>query len=133
MLKYLPVSFYKGPANLSSLFFATYGRCPIIRVLCPPLRKDGGHSSGPGVAARLKRPTRGGASFRTHDPGRSRRLFGLASGGVCRADVVTDAAVSSYLAFSPLPVPREAAIGGLFSAALSVASRRPGVTRHPAR
>jgi len=48
---------------------------------------------------------------------------------------------------TPLPTPRwaltspfhpclcrpRAAIGGVFSVALSVASRRPGVTRHPAR
>ena len=37
----------------------------------------------------------------------------------------------SYRTLSPLPVPR-GAIGGLLSVALSVASRRPGVTRHPA-
>jgi len=30
-------------------------------------------------------------------------LFGLAPGGVCRASGVTTGAVSSYLAFSPLP------------------------------
>ena len=39
----------------------------------------------------------------------------------------------SYRTVSPLPDPRlPAAIGGLLSAALSVALRRPGVTRHPA-
>jgi hypothetical protein len=30
-------------------------------------------------------------------------LFGLAPGGVCRAPVIADGAVSSYLAFSPFP------------------------------
>ena len=35
----------------------------------------------------------------------------------------------SYRTLSPLPVP-QAAIGGLISVALSVAFRRPGVTRH---
>ena len=86
---------------------------------------DGGHSSRPAVAGRLQRPTRGGASSRTPDPGRSRRLFGLASGGVCLAGAVADAAVSSYLAFSPLPVPVRA-IGGLFSVALSRRLTAPG-------
>jgi len=43
---------------------------------------------------------------------------------------VTRSPVRSYRTLSPLPVPRTA-IGGLFSVALSVASRRPGVTRHP--
>ncbi len=58
-------------------------------------------------------------------------LFGLAPGGVCHATPVTSGPVRSYRTLSPLPVPR-GAIGGLLSAALSVALRRPGVTRHPA-
>lgn len=44
---------------------------------------------------------------------------------------VTTRAVRSYRTLSPLPVPGEA-IGGLLSAALSVGSRPPGVTWHPA-
>jgi len=44
---------------------------------------------------------------------------------------VTSCAVRSYRTLSPLPVPRTA-IGGLLSAALSVGSRPPGVTWHPA-
>jgi len=31
-------------------------------------------------------------------------IFGLAGGGVCPADTITDAAVRSYRTFSPLPV-----------------------------
>ncbi|SUZ58115.1 uncharacterized protein METZ01_LOCUS10969 [marine metagenome] len=58
-------------------------------------------------------------------------LFGLAPGGVCLATPVTGSPVRPYRTLSPLPVP-QAAIGGLLSVALSVASRRPGVTRHPA-
>ncbi len=58
-------------------------------------------------------------------------LFGLAPGGVYRATPVTRSPVRSYRTLSPLPVP-QAAIGGLLSVALSVALRRPGVTRHPA-
>ena len=53
-----------------------------------------------------------------------RRLFGLAPIGGYRATAVTSGAVGSYPTFSPLP----AETGGIFSVALSVASRRPGVT-----
>ena len=60
-----------------------------------------------------------------------RPLFGLAPDGVYRATSVTSGPVRSYRTLSPLPVP-QAAIGGLLSVALSIASRRPGVTRHPA-
>ena len=60
-----------------------------------------------------------------------RPLFGLAPGGVCHAAPVASGPVRSYRTLSPLPVP-PGAIGGLLSAALSVGSRRPGVTRHPA-
>ena len=49
-------------------------------------------------------------------------LLDLAPSGVYHADTVTNAAVSSYLAFSPLPC------GGLFSVALSCGSPRVGVT-----
>ena len=61
-------------------------------------------------------------------------LFGLAPGGVYPATAVTSSAVRSYRTFSPLPVRRcgHRTIGGLFSAALSVGSRPPGVTWHPA-
>ena len=64
-----------------------------------------------------------------------RPLFGLAPGGVCHATSVTSGPVRSYRTLSPLPVRparTRAAIGGLLSAALSVALRRPGVTRHSA-
>ena len=53
-------------------------------------------------------------------------LFGLAPSGVYPAVSVTRNAVRSYRTFSPLP----AKAGGLFSVALSVGLRRPGVTRH---
>ncbi len=74
--------------------------------------------------------------YNLHGAGRSSFLFGLAPGGVCHAASVASRAVRSYRTVSPLPVPfgfaLPRAIGGLFSAALSVALRRPGVTRHPA-
>src|SRR5216117_3408325 len=55
----------------------------------------------------------------------SRCLFGLAPTGGCRAAPVARRAVGSYPTVSPLPFGYK---GGLFSVALSVASRRPGVT-----
>ena len=53
-------------------------------------------------------------------------LFGLAPGGVCPATDVATGAVRSYRTISPLPV----TTGGIFSVALSVGSRLPGVTWH---
>jgi len=57
-------------------------------------------------------------------------LFGLAPGGVYHASPVTRTAVSSYLAFSPLPrgFPR----GGMFSVALSLGSPPVAISDHPA-
>ena len=52
----------------------------------------------------------------------------LASGGVYIARLVTKAAVSSYLAFSPLRRLRDAVL----SVALSLKSPSPAVNRHPA-
>src|SRR6266516_1303666 len=55
----------------------------------------------------------------------SRCLLGLAPTGGYRATPVARRAVGSYPTVSPLPLDKK---GGLFSVALSVASRRPGVT-----
>jgi len=41
--------------------------------------------------------------------------------------------VRSYRTFSPLPINNKLKIGGLFSAALSVGLRLPGVTWHSAQ
>src|SRR3989441_1340071 len=60
----------------------------------------------------------------------SRCLFGLAPTGGCRAASVAERAVGSYPTVSPLPFGYK---GGLFSVALSVALRRPGVTWQSAR
>ena len=53
-------------------------------------------------------------------------LFGFALSGVYPAATVTSSAVRSYRTFSPLPI----ITGGIFSVALSVDSRPPGVTWH---
>jgi len=57
-------------------------------------------------------------------------LFDLAPGGVFPATPVTSRAVRSYRTISPLP--GRCRPGGIFSAALSVGSRLPGITWHPA-
>ena len=63
--------------------------------------------------------------------GRTRSsLFGLAPGGACRAPFLAVGAVRSYRTVSPLPSVAEAWEGGLLSAALSLGSPPPGVTRH---
>ena len=72
------------------------------------------HSSGIRVAAQLKRPTRKPmrttcAVFRP-----LASLFGLASGGVCRAADVATSAVRSYRTISPLPWPLARPLGGIF-------------------
>jgi hypothetical protein len=60
-------------------------------------------------------------------------LFGLAPGGVYPATTVASGAVRSYRTISPLPArPERQYIGGMFSVALSVGSRPPGITWHPA-
>jgi len=65
--------------------------------------------------------------------GPSSQLLGLAGGGVCPANVVTDAAVRSYRTISPLPVFRQAEIiGCVFSVALSRGSPRVAVSHHRA-
>ncbi len=87
------------------------------------------HFSGTGVASGLQRPTRRAWTRAVASPS----LFGLSPGGVCPAGPVTSAAVRSYRTVSPLP-PAEACfdgVGGLFSVALSLASRPVAVSNHP--
>ena len=79
------------------------------------------HLSRPAVTNRFKRPTRE-RDGPPHNP-----LFGLASNGVYRARFVTKTAVSSYLAFPPLPE-----YWRYISVALAWESPPPDVIRHPA-
>ena len=111
---------------------------PVSRVLSRaiiPLR-----STSPWTSSGLPGSARGSA-LRTLSPESAASLFGLAPGGVCHASLVTKAAVRSYRTVSPLPSPtaacaacsvsvRRESLGGLFSVALSVGSRPPGVTWH---
>jgi hypothetical protein len=78
------------------------------------------HSSSPGLATGVQRPTRGfilphglrrtkgSSSSRTNSVSRasSPLLFGLAPRGVCLACGITAEAVGSYPTFSPLPAMR---------------------------
>ena len=52
--------------------------------------------------------------------GHATLLFGLSPSGVCHARTVSCPAVSSYLAFSPLPSSSNRQAGGVFSVALSL-------------
>jgi hypothetical protein len=81
---------------------------------CKPGSVVGNHSSGMHVTVHLKQPTREPCGPHVADEPRV-PLFGLAPGGV-------------YRTISPLPAPKH--VGGIFSAALSVGLRPPGVTWH---
>ena len=59
-------------------------------------------------------------------------LFGLAPGGVCRAGLLPDSRCALTAPFHPCHACLATPFGGLLSVALSVGSRRPGVTWHPA-
>src|SRR4026209_2426510 len=92
----------------------------------------GGHFSGTQLALGLERSTRKERCAGRRGPS----LFGLSPSGVCPAGPVTGAALRSYRAVSPLPAkPRirrcGARVGGLFSVALSLASRPVAVGNHP--
>ena len=130
---YLPRVRGRTAANPDkSRALARGGSRPVSRVL-----SLSNHSSGIHVTVNLKRPTRKHARTALPRVGpeayaKATFLFGLAPGGVCRADSVTRVAVRSYRTVSPLPAPL-LALGGLLSVALSVGSRPPGVTWHLVR
>ena len=86
-----------------------------------PSYVENGHLSRLPVTRKLQRPTLG------HDGQPYNPMCGLASDGVYRASSVTRGAVSSYLAFPPLPENWR-----FISVALSLESPPPDVIRHPA-
>ncbi len=114
---------------------------------CKPGSVWDSHSSGTRVAACLERPTR-----EPYGPYADAPLFGLAPSGVCRAAARyrwRGALLPHLFTFTPtrsLDAPHTAATfdaggkeraqgfarGSLFSVALSIGSRRPGITWHPA-
>src|SRR6056297_1455184 len=97
---------------------------------CKPGSVGNSHPSGTHVTVRLERPTRKHA--RAARCGRTRLLpyLVLLRVGFTVPRTVAGRAVRSYRTFSPLPAPKR--LGGMFSVALSVGSRPPGVTWHPA-
>ena len=93
------------------------------------LSKDN-HSSGTAVTDCLKQPT--GSPLGTGGGQHKAALLPylvLLRAGFTVPRTVTSRAVRSYRTFSPLP----AQAGGLFSVALSIGSRLPGVTWRPVR
>ena len=142
------ISRQRGVVPPSGMMAKKWSR-PVSRVLCA-LRRDS-HSSRPAVAGGLKRPTRERRGPRHRSPIWSCFGWGLPCRSVARL------AVGSCPTVSPLPDPfapfmavpealgraqahakcmdrhvkrAQMAIGGLLSVALSVGSRRPGVTWH---
>jgi hypothetical protein len=117
----------------------------VSRILSGGSRRRRGHSSRPGVAARLQRSTRGRCRLGLSPSpaaGRAARLpppyLTLLHVGFAVPPTVAGGAVRSYRTLSPLPdVPRVSppanAPGGLLSVALSVASPRLAVSEHAAR
>ena len=85
------------------------------------------HSSGSVVADALKRPTREPVRLRRCARRHALPYLALLRAGFTLPPSVATGAVRSYRTFSPLPAPCEA-LGGVFSVALSVGSRPPGVT-----
>jgi len=86
------------------------------------------HSSGTSVTTGLKQPTRKHLRARSLQSNMLPYLVLLQVGFTVPRSVTTRA-VRSYRTISPLPSEE----GGIFSVALSVGSRLPGVTWHPAR
>ena len=86
--------------------------------------EPGNHSSGIAVANYLKQPTRIRRGSRLWDS-----YLVLLRTGFALPQTVASCAVRSYRTLSPLPAPPERRAGGLLSAALSVRSHAPAVSR----
>ena len=99
---------------------------------CKPGSVGNDHSSRPCVTARLQQPTRQARGPRVASfDGCSCPIWSCSEWGLpCRS--VTGLAVRSYRTISPLPDPTCVGHRRFLSVALSVASRPPGVTWHPA-
>jgi len=86
------------------------------------------HSSGTGVTTGLMRPTR-----RHRGPRFCLPIWSCFEWGLPCHEVLPPARCALTAPFHPyLPTPLTVGAGGIFSAALSVGSRPPGVTWHPA-
>ena len=98
---------------------------------CKPGSVENNHSSRPGVTAGLQQPTRKARGPRVAPCDASFPIWPCSEWGLpCRS--VARLAVRSYRTISPLPVSGCPDHRRYLSVALSVASRRPGVTWHSA-
>jgi hypothetical protein len=123
------------PAEL----WAQFGK-RISRVLSPkhhpmmvPVKAD--HLSRTSIARRLQQPTRDFRRYAYMARAAPRPLFGLAPSGVYRAAAVASGRgglLHHRFTLACAPPENWRAIGGLFSVALSIALRRPAVSRHSA-
>ena len=87
----------------------------------------GNHSSGPAVTGGLKQPTR-----KHRGPRHSFPIWSCSRWGLPCRRVLPPARCALTAPFHPYPYPAVAGAGGIFSVALSVGSRPPGITWHPA-
>ena len=97
--------------------------------------RSGDHPSCPSIAIGIMRPTRKHGGRRCPDKSRLFPYLALLQVGFASTPRCHEAWCALTAPFHPClcSLPREGAIGGLLSVALSVASRRLGVTQHPAR
>jgi hypothetical protein len=112
-------------------WFAARGPSPVFRKGWEPADKPGSvvgnHSSGADVTGSLERPTRKRRGQRHRFPIWSCSGWGLPCHGCCQP---RGALLPHH--FTLTPKPDGPARGGILSVALSVGSRPPGVTWHPA-
>ena len=94
---------------------------------CKPGSVGDSHSSGTDVTVRLLRPTRERCG-----PHRCSPIWSCSGWGLPCRGVLPPARCALTAPFHPCLIRVSPAIGGLFSVALSVGSRPPGVTWHPA-
>jgi len=98
-----------------------------------PVKAD--HLSRTSIARRLQQPTRDFRRYAYMARAAPRPLFGLAPSGVYRAAAVASGRgglLHHRFTLACAPPENWRAIGGLFSVALSIALRRPAVSRHSA-
>jgi len=100
---------------------------------CKPGSVEDDHSSGTNVAVRLKQPTREHVRAARRTPECACSPIWPCSGwGLPCHALLPGVRCALTAPFHPYLYPASRAIGGIFSAALSVGSRPPGVTWHPA-
>ena len=106
-------------------------RCDMVVKKKEPADKPGSvvgnHSSGITVTSILKRPTR-----RHRGPRYGLPIWSCSKWGLPCRKLLPVARCALTAPFHPYPRAINSGVGGIFSVALSVGSRPPGVTWHPA-